>query len=73
MTGWSPGVERGLRTGWFDALRESPPGGRAPPLLLGLKPLLYFVTETFDPAKPDELRIPWDHPAVKALWDVPNG
>ena len=35
--------------------------------------LLYFVTETFDPAAPDELRIPWDHPAVKGLWDVPNG
>ncbi len=35
--------------------------------------LLYFVTETFDPAAPDELRIPWDHPAVKNLWDVPNG
>ena len=35
--------------------------------------LMYFVTETFDPASPDELRIPWDHPAVKDLWDVPNG
>ena len=35
--------------------------------------LLYFVTETFNSANPDELRIPWDHPAVKDLWDVPNG
>jgi dTDP-4-dehydrorhamnose 3,5-epimerase len=35
--------------------------------------LLYFVTETFDPAAPDELRIAWDHPAVKDLWAVPNG
>jgi dTDP-4-dehydrorhamnose 3,5-epimerase len=35
--------------------------------------LLYFVTKSFDPEKPDELRIPWDHPAVKDLWDVPNG
>ncbi len=35
--------------------------------------LLYFVTETFDPAAPDELRIAWDHPAVKHLWEVPNG
>lgn len=35
--------------------------------------LLYFVTETFDPASPDEFRIPWDHPAVKDLWDVPHG
>ncbi len=35
--------------------------------------LLYFVTETFDPASPDELRIAWDHPAVRDLWDVPNG
>jgi len=35
--------------------------------------LLYIVTETFDPAAPDEFRIPWDHPAVKDLWDVPNG
>jgi dTDP-4-dehydrorhamnose 3,5-epimerase len=35
--------------------------------------LLYFVTETFDPAAPDEFRIAWDHPAVKELWDTPNG
>jgi dTDP-4-dehydrorhamnose 3,5-epimerase len=35
--------------------------------------LLYFVTETFDPAAPDEFRVAWDHPAVRALWDVPNG
>ncbi|MFN2384934.1 MAG: dTDP-4-dehydrorhamnose 3,5-epimerase family protein [Thermoanaerobaculia bacterium] len=35
--------------------------------------LLYFVTETFDPAAPDEFRIAWDHPAVKDLWDVPHG
>jgi dTDP-4-dehydrorhamnose 3,5-epimerase len=35
--------------------------------------LLYFVTETFDPQAPDEFRIAWDHPAVKELWDVPNG
>jgi dTDP-4-dehydrorhamnose 3,5-epimerase len=35
--------------------------------------LLYFVTETFDPADPDEYRIAWDHPAVKELWDIPNG
>lgn len=35
--------------------------------------LLYFVTETFDPAAPDEFRIAWDHPAVKELWDVPHG
>jgi dTDP-4-dehydrorhamnose 3,5-epimerase len=35
--------------------------------------LLYIVTETFDAAAPDEYRISWDHPAVKPLWDVPNG
>jgi dTDP-4-dehydrorhamnose 3,5-epimerase len=35
--------------------------------------MLYFVTETFDPESPDEYRIAWDHPAVKELWDVPNG
>ena len=35
--------------------------------------LLYFVTETFDPADPDEYRVAWDHPAVKELWEVPNG
>jgi dTDP-4-dehydrorhamnose 3,5-epimerase-like enzyme len=34
---------------------------------------MYFVTETFDPAAPDELRIAWDHPDVKHLWEVPNG
>ncbi|MEO8430454.1 MAG: dTDP-4-dehydrorhamnose 3,5-epimerase family protein [Acidobacteriota bacterium] len=35
--------------------------------------LLYFVTDTFDPNAPDEYRIAWDHPAVKGLWEVPNG
>ncbi len=35
--------------------------------------LLYVVTESFDPADPDEYRIAWDHPAVKDLWDIPNG
>jgi dTDP-4-dehydrorhamnose 3,5-epimerase len=35
--------------------------------------LLYVVTATFDPAAPDEHRIAWDHPAIKELWDVPNG
>jgi dTDP-4-dehydrorhamnose 3,5-epimerase len=35
--------------------------------------LLYWVTEAFDPADPDELRIAWDHPAVKHLWEIPNG
>ena len=35
--------------------------------------LLYVVTETFDPSDPDEYRIAWDHPAVKDLWDIPNG
>jgi hypothetical protein len=31
------------------------------------------VTRTFDLADPDEWRIAWDHPAVKDLWEVPNG
>lgn len=35
--------------------------------------LLYFVTEVFDPANPDEYRIAWDHPAVRDLWEIPNG
>jgi dTDP-4-dehydrorhamnose 3,5-epimerase len=35
--------------------------------------LLYLVTKTFDPSAPDEYRIPWDHPSVKALWEIPNG
>ena len=35
--------------------------------------LFYVVTETFDPAAPDEYRIPWDHPAVRDLWEIPNG
>lgn len=35
--------------------------------------LLYIVTETFDPASPDEYRIAWDHPAVRELWEIPNG
>jgi dTDP-4-dehydrorhamnose 3,5-epimerase len=35
--------------------------------------LLYIVTRTFDAKDPDEYRSPWDHPAVKDLWEVPNG
>jgi dTDP-4-dehydrorhamnose 3,5-epimerase len=35
--------------------------------------LLYIVTRTFDARDPDEFRIAWDHPAVRDLWDVPNG
>lgn len=35
--------------------------------------LLYIVTRTFDANDPDEFRIPWDHPAVRELWEVPNG
>ena len=35
--------------------------------------LLYIVTRTFDAKDPDEWRIPWDHPAVKDLWEIPNG
>ena len=35
--------------------------------------LLYIVTRTFDVNDPDEFRIAWDHPAVRSLWDVPNG
>lgn len=35
--------------------------------------LFYIVTRTFDAKDPDEWRIPWDHPSVKDLWDVPNG
>jgi dTDP-4-dehydrorhamnose 3,5-epimerase len=35
--------------------------------------LLYVVTRTFDARDPDEWRIPWDHPAVKDLWEIPNG
>ena len=35
--------------------------------------LLYVVTKTFDVSDPDEYRIAWDHPAVKGLWEIPNG
>ena len=35
--------------------------------------LFYLVTRTFDVNDPDEHRIPWDHPAVRDLWEGPNG
>jgi len=35
--------------------------------------LFYIVTRTFDVNDPDEFRIAWDHPAVRDLWEVPNG
>ena len=60
--------------GGHDVLLRIPPG-----VAHGYRPLtnpcslLYVVTEAFDPGAPDEYRIPWDHPAVKELWDIPNG
>jgi hypothetical protein len=35
--------------------------------------LFYIVTRTFDVGEPDEWRIAWDHPAVRDLWEIPNG
>ncbi|NOZ79450.1 MAG: hypothetical protein GXP48_09805 [Acidobacteria bacterium] len=35
--------------------------------------LVYIVTRPFDAQDPDERRIPWDHPAIRDLWDVENG
>ena len=35
--------------------------------------LLYIVTRAFDLDDPDEYRVPWDHPAVRDLWEVENG
>lgn len=32
--------------------------------------LFYLVTRCFDLADPDEYRVPWDHPAVKDLWET---
>ncbi len=32
--------------------------------------LLYIVTRPFDLEDPDEYRIPWDHPAVRDLWEI---
>jgi dTDP-4-dehydrorhamnose 3,5-epimerase len=54
-----------------DALVKIPPG-----VAHGYRPLtvpcglFYLVTRCFDLAEPDEYRVPWDHPAVRDLWDV---
>jgi dTDP-4-dehydrorhamnose 3,5-epimerase len=56
-----------------DAWIKIPPG-----VAHGYRPLtvpcglFYVVTRCFDLADPDEYRIPWDHPAVRDLWDVKN-
>ncbi len=56
-----------------DALVRIPPG-----VAHGYRPLtvpcglFYLVTRCFDLADPDEYRVPWDHPAVRDLWDVRN-
>jgi dTDP-4-dehydrorhamnose 3,5-epimerase len=34
--------------------------------------LFYLVTRCFHLEEPDEYRIPWDHPAVRELWEVKN-
>ncbi len=54
-----------------DAWIKIPPG-----VAHGYRPLtvpcglLYVVTRCFDLDDPDEYRVPWDHPAVRDLWDV---
>ncbi|MGE5235513.1 MAG: dTDP-4-dehydrorhamnose 3,5-epimerase family protein [Acidobacteriota bacterium] len=56
-----------------DACVKIPPG-----VAHGYRPLsmpcglFYFVTRCFDISAPDEYRIPWDHPAIRELWDVKN-
>jgi dTDP-4-dehydrorhamnose 3,5-epimerase len=42
--------------------------------VLGNKPalLFYHVTHSYDPAKPDEERIPWDDPEVGFDWVIRN-
>jgi len=35
--------------------------------------LIYCTTVAFNPADPDEYRIPWDYEKVKGLWEVRNG
>jgi dTDP-4-dehydrorhamnose 3,5-epimerase len=32
--------------------------------------MLYHVTQEYDPADPDEYRVPWDDPRVIALWST---
>lgn len=32
--------------------------------------LFYLVTRCFDLDDPDEYRVPWDHPAVRDLWET---
>jgi dTDP-4-dehydrorhamnose 3,5-epimerase len=56
-----------------DLLIRIPPG-----VAHGYRPLtlpcglFYIVTSCFDLDDPDEHRVPWDHPAVKGLWEVRN-
>ena len=56
-----------------DALVKIPPG-----VAHGYRPLtvpcglFYLVTRCFDLGDPDEYRVAWDHPAIRALWDVAN-
>ena len=42
--------------------------------VLGNKPLLlfYHVTKSYDPANPDEERIPFDDPEIKFDWSIKN-
>jgi dTDP-4-dehydrorhamnose 3,5-epimerase len=35
--------------------------------------LFYIVTKPFQLDDPDEFRVAWDHPAIKNLWETPNG
>lgn len=42
--------------------------------VLGNKPvvLFYHVTKSYNPAAPDEMRIPWDDPEIAFDWSIQN-
>ena len=54
------------------ALLQIPPGVLHGYKTVGVEPslLINFPTETYDPAQPDEFRLPWNDPSIPFDWDT---
>lgn len=59
---------------WSRKVLKIPPGVAHGYQVLGSTPaqLVYYTTRPYDPANPDEERIPWDDPEIGFDWSIKN-
>ncbi len=59
---------------WSRQVLKIPPGVAHGYQVLGNTPaqLIYYTTRPYDPANPDEERIPWDDPQIGFDWSIKN-